>query len=72
MIVKGAWWTTTHVTALGVDARSTRMTGVPPLDRLVVAFVDIDTLRTLGTVVETDPVAWFATTVVPTGHIDTR
>lgn len=72
LIAKDVWWTTTHVTSFGVDARSTRMTGVPPLDRLVVAFVDIDTLRTLGTIVETDPVAWFATTVVPTGHIDTR
>lgn len=64
-------WTYTFITSFGIDTFSTRMTGVPPFDRLIVALVDIDTLRTLSTIVEGASVTWLATTVVPTGHIET-
>lgn len=39
------------VSPLGVDALGARVTRVPPLDRLIVALVDIETLGALGAVV---------------------
>lgn len=44
---------------------------MPPLDRLVVALVDIETLRALSAVVKSASIARLAATVVPTGHVET-
>lgn len=47
------------------------MTGVPPLDRLVIALVDVETLGALSAVVKGATVARLAAAVVPTGHVET-
>lgn len=60
------------VAALGVDAFRGSVTGVPPLERQVVALVDVDALRALSAVMQGAPVAGLAPAVVPAGHVETR
>jgi len=45
---------------------------VPPLDRQIIALVDVDALGTLSAVVQGAPVAGFATAVIPAGHVKAR
>lgn len=60
------------VAALGVEAFGAGMAGVPPLDAVVVAFVDVHALRVLHAVVEGAPVAGLAAAVVPARHVEAR
>jgi len=45
---------------------------VPPLDRQIIALVDVDALGALSAVVQGASVAGFATAIIPAGHIKAR
>lgn len=63
-------WTEALVPSFGVDTLSARVTRVPPLDRLIVAFVDVETLRALSAIVKSASIAGFTTTIVPARHVE--
>jgi len=45
---------------------------VPPLDRQIIALVDVDALGALSAIVQGASVAGFATAVIPAGHVEAR
>lgn len=61
----------TFVSTFGIDTLGTRVTRVPPLDRLIVALVDVEALGALSAIVEGASISGLTATVVPTGHVET-
>lgn len=64
-------WAHALVAALGVDALGGVVTRVSPLC-VVETLVDVETLRALGTVVQSAPVTGLTPAVVPAGHVEAR
>ena len=63
-------WTDTLISTFSVNTLGAWVTRVPPLDRLIIALVNVETLRTLSAIVKSASVPGFAATIVPTGHIE--
>lgn len=60
------------VSTIGVDTLSTGVTGVPPLDCLIVAFVNVDALSALNSIVKSAAVPRLAPAIIPTRHVEAR
>lgn len=63
-------WTDTLISTFSVNTLGAWVTRVPSLDRLIIALVDVETLRTLSAIVKSASVPGFAAAIVPTGHVE--